>query len=85
MSILQICAYIGTVGAAIGVPAAWLLSFSKMTKRFQDLERHTQENYSTNKILCRGMLHLLRHARTGNDVDNIQDVENELVKFLAEK
>lgn len=74
-----------TIGTAAGIVFAWFKSFAKMTKRFQALEKHTQENRDTNKILCKGMLYLLRHARTGNSVDEIKQVEDELVVHLAEK
>lgn len=85
MTPLQIVGAFVSLATAAGIIIGWFLSFNKMTKRFQDLERHTKENYNTNKVLCEAVLQILIHFRTGNSYDSMRKTEEKLVEHLSHK
>jgi len=89
---LSICGGIAIIGGAGVVIRKWLNPAFKIAERVETLEKHDitnsellEEIVKTNKMLCRCMVILLDHEITGNSIEKIKEIKNEMQTYLIEK
>lgn len=89
-TILRICGGIIAVAGAIGAIWKWVLPAVKLSDRMKRLEHKNKEQdeaitglVKSNGLMLQGMVYLIRHARTGNSVDDLGKMEKDILEYMA--
>ena len=90
--ILAVCGGIAIVGGAFAILRKWMNPAFEMVTRVEALEKCNESNgklleeiVQTNKMLCKSQIVLLDHEITGNGVEKIKEIKNEIQNYLIEK
>lgn len=88
LTILELCSIIIAIGGAGAVLARWLSPGFKLAKRVDKLEIAVSamtDIKEMNSMLCRGMMSLIEHELTGNGIDKLKTVKNEIQDYLIDR
>lgn len=96
-TLLAICGGISIIGGAIAVVWKLIRPATQMVDRVETLERHDKESYkhteeiekslenvkNTQKETLRCLVSMLNHEITGNGVDEMKKIRDELTDLIA--
>lgn len=79
------------VGGATAVIVRWITPAIRFRERFNNMEREQcqvkeelKEVRAMSSLMCKGMLAILDHEVTGNSIDKLKSVKDELRNYLTE-
>ena len=79
------------VGGATAVIVRWITPAIRFRERFNNMEREQcqvkeglKEVRAMSSLVCKGMLAILDHEVTGNSIDKLKSVKDELRNYLTD-